>query len=132
MFSIALFVMFQSYTKHLLQGTFMGRQVVSPFVIHLIYRDTSEVAKINSFEQCENLIQIGKFISTLDYRYGKPIGFKLIELRLTEDSVKFTNWLQSEFKSRFDYDPLMWLAGVGTFPVEFHKHLVPFNTTKDP
>ena len=107
-------------------------QVVSPFVIELIYKGSSETVKISSFEFANRIGLTNKWFNVVDSIPEKPIGFKLLELRLTEDSIKFTNWLQHEFKARFDYDPLMWLASVGTFPAEFHKYLIPFNTTKDP
>jgi len=67
-----------------------------------------------------------KFVSILEYRYGKPIGFKLIQLNVPTDSAKLINWLQTDFKELFDYDPLLWLASVTTVPVELHKYLIPF------
>lgn len=105
----------------------MSMQVIHPFVIELIYKDTSETLKLNSFDMFKtNTIKAERFIIMKNV-HGNPIGFKLLELRLTKDSVKFTNWLQHEFKSLFTYDPLLWFASVGTMPKEFRKYLIPFH-----
>lgn len=104
-------------------------QVNKPFEIELIFRGTNKTVKINTFSRIEHLVHvghIGQFFSTMECEYGKPIGFKLIKLNMPVTSKKFINWLKYEFKLRFDYDPLLWLASVATLPVELHQYLIPF------
>ena len=105
----------------------MSMQVNHPFIIELIYKGTNETLKITSFSPIEHLVHIGQFVSTMEYRYGKPVGFKLIELNTPTDSLKLIDWLQREFKPRFSYDPLLWLASVATLPTELHQYLIPFH-----
>ena len=59
--------------------------------------------------------------------YGKPIAFELIELNVSTNSPKFIKWIEEDFKPLFNYDPLLWLASVGTCPEELRKHLIPFH-----
>lgn len=58
---------------------------------------------------------------------GKPIAFELIELNVNTDSLKLIKYLEEDFKQLFNYDPLLWLASVGTCPEELRKHLIPFH-----
>lgn len=102
-------------------------QVNKPFVIECIYKGTNKISRLDSFIESEELINIGTFVSTLKYVYGKPIGFKLIELNVPINNPKFIAWLQHKFKYYFNYDPLMWLASVGTMPIELHQYLIPFH-----
>ena len=106
----------------------MSMQVNKSFLIELIFRDTNKTSKISYFNNSVLLVNgTAKFSSILEYQYGKPIGFKLIELNVPTDSVKLINWLQTDFKELFDYDPLLWLASIATVPVELHQYLIPFH-----
>ena len=102
-------------------------QVNKPFVIECIYKGTNKTSRLDSFINCEELVNLGTFISTLKYEYGKPIGFKLIKLNVPVDNSKLINWLQTEFKDLFDPDPLLWFASVGTMPIELRQYLIPFH-----
>ena len=59
--------------------------------------------------------------------YGKPIAFELLELNVSVNSPKFIKWIEKDFKPLFNYDPFLWLASVGTAPIELRKHLIPFH-----
>ena len=106
----------------------MSMQVNKPLLIELIFRGTNKTSKISYFDNSVLLVNgTDKFSSILEYSYGKPIGFKLIELNVQTDSVKLINWLQTDFKKLFAYDPLLWLASVATLPTELHQYLIPFH-----
>lgn len=101
-------------------------QVHMPFVMDIIYKNTHKIAKLTSFEYGKS-VYAGQFINRLNYEYGKPIGFKLIKLNVPITTPKLINWLQTDFKDMFEYDPLIWLASVGTMPIELHQYLIPFH-----
>ena len=105
----------------------MSMQVNKPFIIELIFRDTNEVLKLMSFDPEKTNFLKTKWYSVMLYKYGKPTGFKFIELNVSTNSTKLINWLQYEFKPRFDYDPLIWIASVATLPVELRQYLIPFH-----
>lgn len=104
----------------------MSMQVNVPFIIELIFRGTNKTIKINSFTPIEMLVFKNRIYTTMNHEYGKPVGFKLIGLNVPTGSTKLINWLQQDFKPRFDYDPLLWLASVATLPTELHQYLIPF------
>jgi len=103
----------------------MSMQVNVPFIIKLIFNGTNETIKINSFAPVKVLVFKKMIYTTMENEYGKPIGFKLIELNVPTGSTKLINWLQHNFKDMFDYDPLIWFASVGTMPVELRQYLIP-------
>ena len=99
----------------------MSMQVNYPFRIELIHKNT---------EYSPQYLITFSFSTWLDFTsnpYGKFIAFKVIELNVPINSVKLINWLQSDFKQLFDYDPIMWFASVGSFPEELHQYLIPFH-----
>ena len=57
----------------------------------------------------------------------RPTSFKWLELNTKPDSPKLIKWIEEEFKPLFNYDPLLWLASVGTCPEELRQHLIPFH-----
>ena len=102
-------------------------QVNKPFEIKLIFKGTPKTYTVCSFIAYETQrFGVRDFID-LKRKYGKAIGFKLIELNIPTDSTKLINWLQQEFKFMFSYDPLLWLASVATLPAELHQYLIPFH-----
>ena len=102
-------------------------QVNKPFEIKLIFNGTPKTYTVDTFIAYETQrFGVRDFID-LKRKYGKAIGFKLIELNVPTDSIKLINWLQQEFKFMFSYDPLLWLASVATLPVELHQYLIPFH-----
>ena len=102
-------------------------QVNKPFEIKLIFNGTPKTYTVDTFIAYETQrFGVRDFID-LKRKYGKAIGFKLIELNVPTDSTKLINWLQQEFKFMFSYDPLLWLASVGTMPIELHQYLIPFH-----
>lgn len=104
----------------------MSMQVTRPFTIELIYKGTTETAIIDSFNYTGRAPKYS-FRMLLEHNYGAPVAFKVIELNVPINSTKLINWLQYHFKPLFEYDPLMWLASVGTLPTELHQYLIPFH-----
>lgn len=102
-------------------------QVNKPFVIECIYKGTNKTSRLDSFIETEELTNFGTFVSTLKYVYGKPIGFKLIELNVPINNPKFIAWLQHKFKYFFNYDPFIWLVSVSTLPKELQPYLKDFH-----
>lgn len=98
-------------------------QVTTPFRIDLIFKDTTNIFDLQAFKPNAYTLS---FLEDLIYTHGNPIGFKLKYLNVPTNTPKFINWLQTDFKELFEYDPIMWFAGVGTMPVELHQYLLPF------
>ena len=122
----------------------MSRQVTKPFIIQVTKPFIIEVSFkaggkffVNTFK-LKRPADIGVnerffteyLLEDTFFDYGAPVAFKVIELNVPTNSIKLINWLQYEFKPLFEYDPLMWLASVGTLPAELHQYLIPFH--KDP
>lgn len=96
-------------------------QVNSPFKIKLIFNmEPFKSYNITGFSH-PFMLQYGI------KHYGKPIGFELIEFNLNADSPKFIKWVEEDFKPLFNYDPILWLASVGTCPEEIRKYFIPFH-----
>ena len=118
----------------------MSRQVTKPFIIQVTKPFIIEVSFkacgkffVNEFKLKRLNIDVNERFFT-DYlledaifNYGAPVAFKVIELNVPTNSIKLINWLQHEFKPLFEYDPLMWLASVGTLPTELRQYLIPFH-----
>lgn len=102
-------------------------QVNKPFVVECIYKGTNKISRLDSFIEPEELINFGPFVSTLKHVYGKPIGFKFIELNVPINNPKFIAWLQYKFKYFFNYDPFMWLVSVSALPKELQPYLKDFH-----
>lgn len=101
----------------------MSMQVNQPFKIELIHKN----ANTKYSRYLLNTFSFGDWLDFILKNYGKFIAFKVIELNVPTDSVKLINWLQSDFKQLFDYDPIMWFASVASFPEELHQYLIPFH-----
>ena len=105
----------------------MSMQVHEPFEFILIFKGTKNTVTLNYFERAGRISSGTMNIHLMCYNYGSPIGFKLTKLTISTDSAKLINWLQTDFKKLFAYDPLLWLASVATVPVELHQYLIPFH-----
>lgn len=108
-------------------------QVTRPFTIEVSFK-TGEKFLVNEFKlnTLEDIVVNKKvftkyLLEDAIFDYGAPVAFKIIELNVPTNSLKLINWLQHEFKPLFEYDPLMWLASVGTLPTELHQYLIPFH-----
>ena len=99
----------------------MSMQVNSPFRIELIHKN------VKCPQYTLKTFTFGDWLDFILKTDGKFVAFKVIELNVPTNSVKFINWLQSDFKKLFDYDPIMWFASVGSFPEELHQYLTPFH-----
>ena len=111
----------------------MYRQVTRPFIIEVSFK-TGGRFFVNEFKLKipEDIVVNKKFfkeylLEDAIFDYGAPVAFKVIELNVPTNSLKLINWLQHNFKPLFEYDPLMWLASVGTMPIELHQYLIPFH-----
>ena len=82
----------------------MSIQVHKPFLIELIFKNTTKTYRIEGFKPYQSQ-QLGlmSFVN-LKQEYGKPIGFKLIDLNLPTHSIKLISLLQEEFKDIFKVD----------------------------
>jgi len=58
-----------------------------------------------------------------------PIAFIWHDSYLCPATPKLVKWIDNEFKPIFDYDPLMWLASVGTCSPELRPYLKDFYGT---
>ena len=106
-------------------------QVNSPFKIQLIFKPINTFFYLDRFRLHDHSRRPyfhEYIVQDAIYNYGKPVGFKLIELNVPVDNLKLINWLQQDFKGMFDYDPLIWFASVGTMPIELRQYLIPFHT----
>ena len=101
-------------------------QVNKPFEIELIFNNGFRFV-LNTFSCIVKVYPVPLQLTDLIKLNGSLVGFKLIKLNTPTDSVKLINWHQHDFKPRFDYDPLLWLASVATLPVELHQYLIPFH-----
>ena len=64
-------------------------------------------------------------------RKGKPVAFVWKHTHSIKFSPKLVNWIINDFKPLFDYDPMLWLASVGTAPVELREYLIQHPSTKE-
>ena len=64
-------------------------------------------------------------------RRGKPVAFVWNHTHSIKFSPKLVNWIINDFKPLFDYDPMLWLASVGTAPVELREYLLEHPSTKE-
>ncbi len=62
---------------------------------------------------------------------GKPIAFIWDHTHSIKFSPKLVNWINNDFKPLFDYDPMLWLASVGTAPIELREYLIKHPSTKE-
>ena len=62
---------------------------------------------------------------------GKPVAFVWNHTHSIKFSPKLVNWIINDFKPLFDYDPMLWLASVGTAPVELREYLIQHPSTKE-
>ena len=92
-------------------------QVITPFKIKLNFNCIQSNGTPSIL-----LYSYSKFI-----HYGKPTSFQWLGLNTKPDSPKLIKWIEEEFKPLFEYDPILWLASVGTAPVELRQHLIPFH-----
>lgn len=102
-------------------------QVNPPFVIKIIFQNgyTFRISSFLLYANSSLRIPALTLKEAVRY-YGRPISFKVLELNVDPTSLKFINWLETEFKPLFDYDPMLWLASVGTCP-ELAPLLIPFH-----
>ena len=78
-------------------------QVHPPFVIKIIFQN-GYTFRISSFLLYANS-SLGIHTLTLKDAvryYGRPISFKVLELNVDPTSLKFINWLETEFKPLFE------------------------------
>lgn len=92
-------------------------QVNYPFKIEIIIR--TELKKPHILKSYNTRLVLAPSV--------RPTSFKWLELNTKPDSPKLIKWIEEEFKPLFNYDPLLWLASVGTCPEELRKHLIPFH-----
>ena len=111
----------------------MSRQVTKPFIIEVSFK-AGDKFFVNAFKLkmpkdigAHKILFTEYLLEDAIFDYGAPVAFKVIELNVPTNSIKLINWLQHEFKPLFEYDPLMWLASVGTMPIELHQYLIPFH-----
>lgn len=95
-------------------------QVNYPFKIKLIFKDFNKLYTIKGYSHPSVLFYEIK-------NYGKIVAFEWLELNTKPDSPKLLKWIEEEFKPLFEYDPMLWLASVGTAPVELRPYLTPFH-----
>ena len=111
----------------------MSRQVTRPFIIEVSFKAGGKFfANEFKLKRPADIDVNERFfteylLEDAIFDYGAPVAFKVIELNVPTNSIKLINWLQYEFKPLFEYDPLMWLASVGTMPIELHQYLIPFH-----
>lgn len=98
-------------------------QVIIPFKIKLNFSCTqyNGTPSISLYSYNTN----SSFIQSV--YHGKPTSFEWIEFNTKSDSPKLLKWIEEEFKPLFEYDPMLWLASVGTAPVELRPYLTPFH-----
>lgn len=101
-------------------------QVNKPFKIELIFNSDFRFI-LDTFSTNVKLYPMPLQLADLIRFNGSLIAFRVIQLNVPTDSPKLINWLQHKFKPNFTYDPLLWLASVGTLPAELHQYLIPFH-----
>lgn len=98
-------------------------QVNSIAPITVIYKDNFKFPlKIYSKVNIAEIKYATKYITGY-----KPIKFIWEDSHLRPITPKLIRWLQEEFKPLFDYDPLLWLASVGTCCPEIRPYLKDFH-----
>ena len=100
-------------------------QVNSFGTVKLIFRDEYKLS-INLLSNFE--------VSPVKYyipRKGKPVAFVWNHTHSIKFSPKLVNWIINDFKPLFDYDPMLWLASVGTAPTELREYLIKHPSTKE-
>ena len=93
-------------------------QQYNPSYIELIYQTTSN-RNINIYQKLSrrDVAQLNS-----DYKFEPPIGFIWHDSQLRPASPKLINWLQNDFKTIFQYDPIKWWASISTVS----PHLQPY------
>ena len=107
-------------------------QVHSFGTVKLIFKDEyklsiSLLSKVNSSAGSVHMYSAEYHIQ----RRGKPVAFVWNHTHSIKFSPKLANWIITEFKPSFDYDPMLWLASVGTAPVELREYLIQHPSTKE-
>ena len=100
--------------------------------VELIFKDEyrysiSLLPKVNLFAE-DMIISSAKYYIQ---RRGKPVAFVWNHTHSIKFSPKLVNWIINDFKPLFDYDPMLWLASVGTAPVELREYLIQHPSTKE-
>ena len=57
------------------------------------------------------------------FKFERPTAFKWPDSYLRPVTPKLINWLQTDFKKIFNYDPIMWMASVATVDPELQPYL---------
>ena len=107
-------------------------QVHSFGTVELIFKD--EYRYSISLLSKVNLLAANMYISSAEYhiqRRGKPVAFVWNHTHSIKFSPKLVNWIINDFKSLFDYSPMLWLASVGTAPIELREYLLEHPSTKE-
>ena len=107
-------------------------QVNSFGTVALIFRDEYRYS-INLLSKV-NLLAENVIVLSAEYyiqRRGKPVAFVWNHTHSIKFSPKLVNWIINDFKPLFDYDPMLWLASVGTAPVELREYLIQHPSTKE-
>ena len=108
-------------------------QVNSFGTVKLIFKDEYKLS-ISLLSKVD-LSAVGMYIMhPAEYhiqRRGKPIAFVWNHTHSIKFSPKLVNWIINDFKPLFDYDPMLWLASVGTAPVELREYLLEHPSTKE-
>ena len=55
--------------------------------------------------------------------FSKPVAFRWPDSHLRPITPKLINWLQTDFKNLFEYDPFLWMASVGTVDPKLRPYL---------
>ncbi len=109
-------------------------QVNSFGTVKLIFKDEyklsiSLLSKVNS-----SAVGMYNIMHPTEYhikRRGMPVAFVWNHTHSIKFSPKLVNWIINDFKPLFDYDPMLWLASVGTAPVELREYLIQHPSTKE-
>ena len=107
-------------------------QVHSFGTVELIFKDKYKYSirllyKVNLFAE-DMIVPSAKYHIQ---RRGKPVAFVWNHTHSIKFSPKLVNWIINDFKPLFDYDPMLWLASVGTAPVELREYLLEHPSTKE-
>ena len=107
-------------------------QVHSFGTVKLIFKDEyklsiSLLSKVNSSAGSVHMYSAEYHIQ----RRRKPVAFVWKHTHSIKFSPKLVNWIINDFKPLFDYDPMLWLASVGTAPVELREYLIQHPSTKE-
>jgi hypothetical protein len=102
-------------------------QVNSPSHIEVVFRDEHkfQLRVLQNPHVCryDQVTSIKQYINL----FGKPTAFIWHDSHLRPITPKLIKWIEEEFKPLFDYDPLKWLASVGTCFPELRPYLKDFH-----